>query len=94
MPSGENSNSGGGYLQQRQAQAISELAEAERRLEGLRTELDRHYPACEVAAASMQQILSADSARCAADLRSRARKAARGSALTLKALLPGSAANR
>lgn len=91
MPSGENSNSGGGYLQQRQAQAISELAEAERRLEGLRTELDRHYPACEVAAASMQQILSADSARCAADLRSRARKAARGSALTLKALLPGSA---
>jgi transitional endoplasmic reticulum ATPase len=80
--------SNGSYLQNRQAQAATELAEAENRLERLRAEFMSHYPACESAAQEMQVVLATTSTRLAADLRSQARKAARDKARSLKALVP------
>ena len=88
MSSGSpNSPAPSSYLQQRQAQAATELAQAETQLESLRAEAERYYPPCEAAAGQMQATLKAAAAQRAEELRSDARKAARGKALKLQALV-------
>lgn len=87
MSSGLPSSPSGSYLQQRQAQAQAELAEAEQRLELLHRDVQKHYPACEDAARQMRDVVETQSVVLAAELQATARRAARAEAFKLRALV-------
>ncbi|MCC9595435.1 MULTISPECIES: AAA family ATPase [unclassified Rubrivivax] len=87
MPSATTTAAPGGYLLQRQAAAEAELAQAVQRSEALWSEVQKHYPACEEAVARMRSTVEAESASLAHELLMDARKAARGDAFKLRALV-------
>ncbi len=79
----------GGYLQQNYTQAVADLAEAQTRLQAARDEVDRHYPACEQAAAAMQQALRETVREQNGVILQDARRSVRRKALSLRAVSAG-----
>ena len=78
-----------GYLQQNYAQAVSDLAAADARLQAIRADLDQHYPACERAAEAMQQALRETVREQTAVILQDSRRSVRGKALSLRAVSAG-----